>query len=96
MEHVDRVPHERVHWPNPSLHMPLNLLIYQNTAILAYLNQLGVSSLRLGRFEVVPSRLLVAKEGRHGLFRGILILLDTLLNSRLGLDLGLDFLGWGR
>ena len=38
--------------------------------------------------------LLVTEEGRHGLFRSILILLDTLLLG-LDLDLGLDLLGWG-
>ena len=93
---MDQVAYKRVLWLRPGPQWPLNMLSHLDTQILAYLDQFGVSSGWLVRLKGSPSRLLVTKEGRHWLFWSILILLDTLLNCRLGLDLGLDFLGRGR
>ena len=59
-----------------------------------YLDQLGVVRSWLLGFQVLSALLLITEEGRHWLFRSILILLDTLLLP-LDLDLGLSFLGWG-
>ena len=58
-----------------------------------YLDQLRVVSVGHFHFKVISATLLVTEEGRHGLFRGVLILLDTLL-VLLNLDHGLDLLGW--
>jgi len=58
------------------------------------MDQLGVDSRRLFCLEGFSSELLVTEERWHGLFRSILILLDTLL-LRLLLDLGYLLLGRG-
>ena len=58
-----------------------------------YLDQLRVVSVGHFDFKVISATLLVTEEGRHGLFGGVLILLDTLL-VLLNLDHGLGLLGW--
>ena len=58
-----------------------------------YLDQLRVVSVGYFYFKVISATLLVTEEGRHRLFGGVLILLDTLL-VLLNLDHGLDLLGW--
>lgn len=58
-----------------------------------YLDQLRVVSVGHFYFKVISATLLVTEEGRHGLFGGVLILLDTLL-VLLNLDHGLGLLGW--
>ena len=58
-----------------------------------YLDQLRVVSVGHFHFKVISATLLVTEEGRHGLFGGVLILLDTLL-VLLNLDHGLGLLGW--
>ena len=61
---------------------------------LTYLNQLRVVGSGPLGLELISALFLVTEEGRHRLFRSILILLDTLLLG-LDLDLGLSFLSWG-